>query len=828
MEVMTPGRLVRYTPNERGVDIVFENGRLRLTAPFEGAVRVRFTPGERFAPRRSWDVVAPDEELKPVPFQLEEDSDQIVLSMPPVRVLVSRQDGQTRFLTPSGEEFAADIAPIHWSQSDLRDASDDMAAEQDELVKGLDEHDESLRQRSMTEVRARKAAPPEEIYYGFGQRIGLLDRRGRKLANWTIDPEMGHSRGHDNLYQAHPTFLALRPGLAWGCFLHSTWYSQFDVGADDWNTLAFRTFGGELDYYVFFGPTPAGVIEKLTRLTGRPFLPPLWALGYHQSRWGYMNQEEIREIAREFDERQIPLDVIHFDIDYMHGYRDFTWDPERFPDPKGLIAELKERGLRAVAIIDPGVKHDLGGGYKIADEGITQNMFIKNADETPFVGYCWPDAALFPDFAREDVRRWWGQLHKGHIEAGVDGIWNDMNEPAIFDRPFSEGFSKQKPMSLGTPQGAAEEQTVHAETHNLYGLQMGQATYKGLSKLRPNHRPWILSRSGYTGLQRYAAAWMGDNNSWWEHLEASLPQLTSMGLSGVPHVGVDVGGFFGNSSAELYTRWIQLGTFYPFMRTHTAAGTNRQEPWSFGPEVEEIARQYIRLRYRLLPYLYTLAHHAHSTGAPILRPMMYDFPDEPTVYHLHDQVMFGPQLLVAPIYHPGRTHRIVYLPNGRWYDFWTGKAVDGGQALAAHAPIDRIPVFVRGGAILTLGNERNSTAEPITELTLALYPDGESEWSLLEDDGETLAYQQGQVAETAITMAQTQSRLNISVGPRRGAFEPHSRTVGIRAHLEQRPEVVVQDGEEQSDWTWNEEQQALELRWEDDGQAHEVEVRQRA
>lgn len=825
MEAENPGKVERYAQDERGVDLFLERGQLRISPTYKGVMRVRFAPTPEFAPRRSWDVVPPDSELEPIPFQVEESGEDLVVSSPPLRVLVSRREGQVRFVAPTGEEFAADMGPVQWSQADPEDQGLAMSEEQEVLQAGLSEQFTALRTRALTTVRVRKAAPAEEVYYGFGQRIGLLDRRGRRLTNWTNDPDFGHSRAHDNLYQAHPTFLALRPGLAWGCFLHSTWHSRFDVGAREWTTMELGTAGGELDYYIFHGPTPAQVIEKLTRLTGRPMLPPLWALGYHQSRWGYMNEGEIREIVQGFSERDIPLDAIHFDIDYMRGYRDFTWDPDRFPDHAGLISELGEHGVRAVTIIDPGVKHDLDNGYEVADEGLREGMFIKNPDGTPFVGYCWPDAALFPDFARQEVREWWGRQHQDYVDSGVAGIWNDMNEPAIFDRPFSEGFSKQRPMPLGTPQGRGEERTIHAETHNLYGLQMGQATYEGLLQLRPDVRPWILSRSGYTGLQQYAAAWMGDNNSWWEHLEASLAQLASMGLSGVPHVGVDVGGFFGNASPELYARWVEFGAFYPFMRTHTAAGTERQEPWSFGPEVEGIAREHIKLRYRLLPYLYTLAHQAHRTGAPILRPMMYDFPDDPGLYHLHDQLMLGPHLLVAPIYHPGKAHRVVYLPQGRWYDFWTGKSVEGGRAVAVHAPLSRIPVFVRGGSVLSLANDRNSTAEPMTQMTLAVYPEGESSWTVVEDDGETLAYRDGRIAETTVNITETATELRVRVQERRGAYVPRPRTLVLRAHRAQRPAEVTRDSAEIQDWAWNDSQHAVELGWEDDGETHEVIIR---
>ncbi len=806
----TPGSLQGREHDARGLTLFFEQGCLRVSLLADNLARVRFAPGGQFSPRRSWDVAAPDNSFQPVPFDLSEEEGGFVLTTEALRITVSSR-GELAFRDRGGETFAADVASVTWEEAELEQATL-RRREGDTLPEGA----------ARVELRLRKRAPEGEHYYGFGERTGLLDKRGRVMTNWTIDPEFGHGRSHDNLYQAHPFFMALRPGLAWGCFLHSTWYSQFDAGATKWEEVEFVTHGGELDYYIIYGPTPAGVVEGLTRLTGRPFLPPLWALGYHQSRWGYMNEEEMREMAREFRERDIPLDVLHFDIDYMRGYRDFTWHPERFPDPKGLLDDLREQEVRVVTIIDPGVKYDLSEEYGVARGGLMQDAFIYNADGTPYSGYCWPDAALFPDFAREETRQWWGEQHAGHIEAGVAGIWNDMNEPAIFDKPFSEGTSAQNPMPLVTPQGAGDEATTHAEVHNLYGLLMCRATYEGLRRLRPNERPWILTRSAYTGIQRYAACWMGDNNSWWEHLEMSMPQLANMGLSGVPYVGADIGGFFDNPSAELYARWIELGTFYPFMRTHTCSGTNRQEPWSFGPEVEAIARDAIRLRYRLLPYLYTLAHEAHRTGAPIFRPMLYEFPDDRATYHRHDQIMVGPHLLVAPIYHPGNEYRMVYLPAGTWYDFRSGKGVEGPAQLAVHAPLGRIPLFVRGGGVLPLGNVRRSTIEPLTELTLAIYPDGESSWSWIEDDGESMAYEQGQIAETRVRVTQEGERISIHVEARRGPFEPHPRTLAFQIQVPARPERVLVDGEAHEGWAWDEARGAVTLSWADDGQTHEI------
>jgi alpha-glucosidase len=323
---------------------------------------------------------------------------------------------------------------------------------------------------------------------------------------------------------------------------------------------------------------------------------------------------------------------------------------------------------------------------------------------------------------------------------------------------------------------------------------MGKATYEGLKALRPDERPWVLTRSAFLGTQAYCAAWMGDNSSWWEHLEGSLPQLMSMGLSGATHVGVDIGGFFDNATADLYMRWIELGTFYPFMRTHTSAGSRRQEPWSFGVEVEAIARQSIERRYRLLPYLYTLAHLAHRTGSPILRPVSFDFPDDPETFHLNTQAMVGPHLLIAPIVAPGTNHRMVYLPAGGWYDFHSGESLEGGRHIIVHAPPGRIPVFVRAGAALPLANVRQSTDEPLTELTWQIYPgETQSEWTLIEDDGISFGFQRGETAETTVRLEPSGDKLTVRVSAPQGTYRPSARQV----------KVVVTGSSVPQEFTWN-------------------------
>lgn len=805
----SPGPVVDWQ-TEPSALCAHQGGSLtRIDAVAPDILRVRFSPTGCPAPARSWDPV---QGLPPARLAVTVDDRKLVVATGALTARLDPESGALAFSTPDGIGFGEDLGAPRWREVSLGETTLEQMPES-ELPPGA----------ARTGVYLDKRMVPDEGYFGFGQRNGRLDRRYRHLSHWTLDPSMpGHFGETDNLYQAHPVFMALRPGLAWGLYLHSTWYSSFDIGGERDGVLTLFTLGGELDYYVFAGPTPAAVVEQLTRLTGRPALPPLWALGYHQSRWSYGRDTEVRAIAREFRERRIPLDAIHLDIDYMNGFRVFTWDRERFPEPAETVATLKEQDIRAVTILDPGVKKELGAGYLIADSGIAGGHFVRGPDGKLFSGWVWPGESLFPDFCHADTRRWWGDLHAGLMEIGIDGIWCDMNEPAIGNHHFPSRQMRDRPIPLSARHGD-EGEALHAETHNLYGSLMSRATSEGLQRLRPERRPWVLTRSAYVGTQRWAASWMGDNSSRWEHLRASLPQLASMGLCGSPHVGVDIGGFYHNCFEELFARWMELGTFYPFMRCHTHHGSRPQEPWSFGPQVEAVARAAIELRYRLLPYLYSLAHRAHRTGEPILRPLLYDFPDAAHLHQIEDQVMIGPQLMVAPVCQPGVRRRLVELPPGTWYDFHTGARVGPGP-LIADAPLGTIPVFVRGGSILTLGNVRQSTAEPLTELSLEVFPDADAtgNWTLIEDDGEIFGYRDGMIAETDFTVAGLARGAGMTIGARRGSYAPEMRTMILRLHLPEAPVRVLLDGREADAWRWDAIHSDLELRLADDGVEHEI------
>lgn len=731
---------------QQGAQLFCQEGAcLQVAVLADNLVRVRLSTTGNFLPHRSWAVTPADETWREIAVDVEETEDAIALTTARLTVQIEQKPCRIRCLTHDGQAFAKD--------SDLGMAW------------------------SLNRVAAWKEIATDEHFYGFGERTGLLDKLAECKTNWTTDA-LDYNSLTDEMYQAIPFFIALRPDLCYGIFLNSTFWSQFDLGAALPGIWQMQTQSTELDYYIIYGANPAEILATYSTLTGRMPLPPKWALGYHQCRWSYDSAAVVRMLAQEFRKRRIPCDVIHLDIDYMQGYRVFTWNQKRFPHPQDLIADLKAAGFQVVTIVDPGVKYEPEADYAVFDQGMEQDYFVRDANGKLVHGYVWPDKAVFPDFLRPVVRRWWGDQHHSLTDVGVAGIWNDMNEPALDDRPFGDKGDKVA-FPLDAPQGDPHEQTTHAEVHNLYGLTMAQASYEALRKLRPHQRSFVLTRSGFAGVQRWSSVWMGDNQSLWEHLELSLPMLCNMGLSGVPFVGCDIGGFAGNATAELFARWMQVGMLYPLMRAHSALSTDRHEPWVFGDRVERICREYIELRYQLLPYLYSLFWEASQTGAPILRPLLYHYPTDPHTYALHDQVLLGESLMAAPIYRPGVNYRAVYLPEGVWYDWWTQERYEGKTHILAHAPLERMPLYLKAGAIIPMQPVTQHVDEQaIAHLTLKVAP-GDGEWTLYEDDGTSLEYESGAWFTTTYRVRQTGNRVTVDIAHQEGNWTPPERAIVV-------------------------------------------------
>ena len=640
----------------------------------------------------------------------------------------------------------------------------------------------------------RWAAAPGERYYGFGEKTGALDKRGRSLVFYNTDAYDAAFGGYppdgDPLYASVPFFIGLRGNSAYGLFFDNTHRLTFDMAGsngDEWSVVA---AGGVVDHYLFAGPSIAEVVERYTRLTGRIPLPPRWSLGYHQSRWGYSPDAKVVSIADELRARKIPADAMWLDIQHMDGFRSFTWDPATFPDPAGLVSTLAEKGLRTVAIVDPAIKVD--PAWDVYSTGVEQGSFLKTADGQPYVGEVWPGASVFPDFSDPATRQFWGSLLPRTLGEGVSGIWIDMNEPS--------NFTGEKGGTVPDELAAAGDgfATTMAEMHNVYALSEAQATYEGMLAASPGERPFILTRAGYAGTQRYAAMWTGDAPSTWATLQTTLPMLLGMGLSGLTFSGSDVGGYSGFASPELYARWMLVGSFSPFFRNHVATGVNDQEPWQFGTEVTDLGRAAIEERYRLMPYLYSLFREASRTGAPVLRPLVYEFQSDPATHDRGDEAMLGPFLLFAPVLSEGATTRAVYLPPGRWFEARSGAIHEGPATVELEMVLGGLPTFVREGAIVPRRDLVQWTDEkPIQTLSLDVYPGpGPSSFSLYEDDGHTLDFQTGIHAVTTYTTQRSAAGATLSAGAREGTFSPPARALEIRVRrVDHAPTAVALSGE---------------------------------
>ena len=633
-------------------------------------------------------------------------------------------------------------------------------------------------------------------YFGCGERTGGLDKTNSHQVFWNTDPLPGHTAALNNLYTSVPFVMALYDGLAWGMFVDSSYRLEFDLASSDPERCGFAVDGGPLVYYVFTGPTPRDVVHRYTELTGRIPLPPRWAVGNHQSRWGYMSADEVLELAHTFRQRKIPLDVVYLDIDYMDGYRVFTWNRERFPDPAALAHQLQEIGVKLITILDPGVKVD--DDYAVYTSGSDADVFCKTFRGAEYHNVVWPGMCALPDFTNPRARAWWADHLPALLDAGVAGIWCDMNEPTVFI-PTAGTLPDDV-----THQGD-DEPALHAQVHNLYGQLMARATSEGLRTHRPDRRPVVISRSGFAGLQRHALHWTGDNSSWWEHLWMSMPQLLNLGLSGYAWVGVDIGGFWGDATGELLARWMEMGVFQPFCRNHSAKGTRRQEPWAFGEPYESHIREMLLLRARLVPYLYTLFEEAHRTGAPILRPLLFEYPDDATTYTADDEFMLGSALLVAPIGRPGIEYRHVYLPRGTWVQFWSGERVDGPAHVLAHAPLGRPALYVRANTPVpmwpALEYEGQAPPDPMTWLVCAAAgaPDGEGEW--YDDAGDGYAFESGEFTRQRASCRTRPGEIEVILGAREGAWNPSHSRVDLEVRGVSNVSGVTLKETNYSDWT---------------------------
>lgn len=680
------------------------NAKVEVRVVSDEIIRVRLAPHGVFLDDFSYAVPHVDQKVST--FSLKENDDDYAISTNTITCKVNKADFLISFTDNlTGIEMSKDASAMHW--------------EENVEFGGY-------------YVYATKECLPEENFFGLGDKSGNMNLRGRKFQNWNTD---AYSFGWDQdpLYRTIPFYIGVHKAAAYGIFFDNTFRSYFDFGKENSEKTSFWADGGELQYYYIHGPHMMDVVKRYQTLTGTHQLPPKWALGFHQCRWSYYPEKKVREIAEGFRERQIPCDAIYLDIDYMDGYRCFTWNKKYFPDPKKMIKDLAGIGMKTVVMIDPGIKVD--DNYWVFKEGKENNYFCRRSDDYFMEGHVWPGRCQFPDFTNPTVREWWGGLYKELIDLGVAGFWNDMNEPAVFG---AGTFPNDVRHNYDGYRGS------HRKAHNIYGMQMVRSTYDGLKKLMRNKRPFTITRAGYSGVQRYACVWTGDNVATWEHLKLGNIQCQRMSISGVPFVGTDIGGFSGEPDGELFTRWIQLGTFSPFMRAHSAGDTSEREPWSFGEPFTSINRKFIELRYQLMPYIYSVFWEHHRYGFPILRPLAMLEQEYISNHYRQDEFTFGDKILVCPVLEQGATSRMVYLPKGQWYNFWTHELLNGENEYNVQAPLETMPLFVRAGSVIPEYPVMQYVGEkPIDEVWLNIYyADYEVNSFLFEDHGDTFAYEQ--------------------------------------------------------------------------------------
>ncbi len=624
-----------------------------------------------------------------------------------------------------------------------------------------------------SEVRCWKSIANDERFFGLGMKVGDVNKRGREWVMWNSDvPAYGWQS--DPLYESIPFFVGLRDDLAYGIYFNNSYRTRFNMGAGNLRYYSFAAEDGPLDYFFFYGPEIARVVEDYTAITGRMNLPPLWALGYQQCRWSYYPESEVRELARAFREKQIPADAIYLDIHYMDDYRVFTWHPERFPNPQKLLNDLAKDGFHVVTIVDPGVKAD--SQYAVAREGLEHDYFVTYPDGQTYIGEVWPGPSFFPDFSNPEAGKWWSGHIQDWLKTGVSGIWNDMNEPAVWGSAFP----------LETIFNDDGRYSSHKKMHNLYALLMAKTTYEGALAAYPNRRPFILTRAGFAGIQRYSAVWTGDNIASWDHLALGIRIMLGMGLSGVPFVGTDVGGFIGTPSGELYARWLQVGALSPLFRTHSEYNTNLQEPWSYGQNPEDINRRYIELRYRLLPYFYSLFHEAAQTGTPILQPLFWNDQHDARSYdgYFQHQFFVGSKLMAAPVIQEGQSLKKVYLPAGKWLDWNTETIYSGPAEVIVDAPLERLPLFLREGAIIPSCDVIQYVGEkPMSRLYIDIFPsESLSAFDFYEDDGASLRYQNSEYRLTQWTCRNNHGEIEFRQQRTHDGYRPTDRTIELRIH----------------------------------------------
>ena len=717
------GKIVEYKQNGSAVTVICEKQKLIITALNDEIVNV-FVP--TWSEEHRSKAVEPEDYKRVtdqgVSLTVKKNNDSVEMITKALKIVIS-DGGFVDFYNTEGIALSMEYRGERKSRKVLNMWDIELLKAEGHEVK-----DASL-DKPVSSVRV---VDKKESFYGLGDKTGPLDKRSYEFEDWNSDIPDAHTDQFHALYKSVPFLICRKEEASYGLFYDNTFHGYFDLAKENSEYICFSADNGNLDYYFFGGNTIPKVISNYTLLTGRAPLPQLWTLGYHQCRWGYASAADIRSVAEKFRECDIPCESVQYDIDYMQGYRVFTWNEKDYGPAGELFEELGKKGFKPVVIIDPGTKRE--EGYFMYEEGTKNGYFFRTADNSEdYVNAVWPGDANYPDFGREEVREWWGDHHKFLLDMGVQGIWNDMNEPASF----------KGPLPLDVIGHDEERQTTHDELHNVYGHFMAKATYNGIKK-HTGKRPLVITRACYSGTQKYSAVWTGDNQSLWDHLRLMIPQLCSLGMSGYTIAGTDIGGFGGDTTPELLSRWIEAAAFSTFFRNHSANGTIFQEPWQFGDEVADIYRKYVKLHYTFLPYIYDLLHEEQENGLPVMRPLVMHYEKDPMVYNMNDEFLVGEKLLVAPVVNPGEKVRKVYLPEGTWYSFWTGEKHEGKRFFLEEAPLDHCPIYVKAGSLLPIYEAVSYVGEKkYDRLTVIATPEG-GKMEHYQDNGEDFAYLDGE------------------------------------------------------------------------------------
>ncbi len=742
-----PNHIVEFTQDTDKLYFTTDNGVVLQVTILRGSViRFRYATNYNFEPDFSY-AIDPEGTVGYSKLEVEENDTEYVIITARVKVLVDKKTLRTQISDLEGIIINEDELGFHWEEN---------------------------YQYGGNTVKMSKITQTGESFYGMGDKAMHSNLKGKKVENWVTD-QFAFSKEQDPLYKAIPFYIGLSKGKAYGIFFDNSFKTQFDFSFERRNTTSFWADGGEMNYYFIYGPDMARVVSSYSNLTGTPELPPLWALGFHQSKWSYYPESNVKEIANEFRKQRIPCDAIYLDIDYMDGFRCFTWDKNHFPDPKRMIAELEEEGFKTVVMIDPGIKIDRD--YWVYTEALENDYFCKRGDGPLMHGKVWPGECNFPDFTNPEVREWWAELYKEFMtDIGVHAVWNDMNEPAVMEVP-----SKTAP--LDTRHDYDGHPCTHRKAHNVYGMQMVRATYEGVKKYVYPKRPFVITRAAFAGTQRYASTWTGDNVATWEHLWIANVQMQRMCLSGYSFVGSDIGGFAEQPDGELFARWIQLGIFHPFCRVHSSGDHGEQEPWSFGNEITDIVRKFIELRYQLLPYIYTMFHKYTKENQPMIQSLVFFDQEDSQTHFRTDEFIFGEKILVCPIHEPNAQGRRMYIPRGKWYDFWTHEPVTGGKEKWVAAGLDTLPIFIKEGAIIPKYPIQQYVGEKkIEELLLEVYfKEGTETSEVYEDANNGYNYKKGRYSLSNFKLTGKEKSLTIQLF-KDGTFETEYEKIRFNFH----------------------------------------------